>query len=182
MSSLVRMMATWVPAGLLRRMGALQFSHPLIARGIVSVSRSIRYGDGTIRRGHGAGLRFNCGGSNAGYALGTSEPSIQDVFARCLRPGDTVYDVGANVGFFAVLAARFVGSEGRVVAFEPLPSSADMVRYNARQNGFETITVIEAAAWESSGEAELLLLPESTATKLARLTDEQGASPQTFFR
>ena len=41
-----------------------------------------------------------------------------DAFARWIEPGDTVLDVGANVGFFTVLAAHLTGPTGRVVAVE----------------------------------------------------------------
>ena len=47
-----------------------------------------------------------------------------------LRPGDTVFDVGANIGLFALFAAERCGSHGKVYAFEPLPETFDALRYN----------------------------------------------------
>jgi FkbM family methyltransferase len=47
------------------------------------------------------------------------EPEVSEVFCRALRPGDTVVDVGANVGWHTLLAASLVGPNGRVVACEP---------------------------------------------------------------
>src|SRR5579863_8672312 len=41
-----------------------------------------------------------------------------------LKPGDTVVDIGANIGSFSVLAASLVGPKGRVVCFEPIPDIA----------------------------------------------------------
>jgi len=56
---------------------------------------------------------------------GALERPVQEAFRRLLAPGMTVWDVGANLGFFALVAARCVGPAGRVVAFEPVRASAD---------------------------------------------------------
>jgi protein-L-isoaspartate O-methyltransferase len=56
-----------------------------------------------------------------GYYLGTYEPDMQESIARLIKPGMTVFDVGANIGFFAIAVAKLVGPAGTVVAFEPNP-------------------------------------------------------------
>ncbi len=77
--------------------------------------------DAVILRGAGQGLRFNVAGSHSAFILGNHEPEVQELLESVLRPGMTYYDVGANVGFFAIIAARLVGPSGHVVCFEPLP-------------------------------------------------------------
>ncbi len=57
------------------------------------------------------------------YWTGLYEVGVQETFVRVLRPGATVWDVGAHIGFFTALAARCVGPGGRVHAFEPLPAN-----------------------------------------------------------
>ncbi|PYT56961.1 MAG: hypothetical protein DMG35_21155, partial [Acidobacteria bacterium] len=47
---------------------------------------------------------------------------------RYLLPGMTFYDIGANIGFFSLLAARIIGAQGRVVAFEADPEVAQRLR------------------------------------------------------
>lgn len=65
-----------------------------------------------------------------------------------LRPGAVMVDVGANIGYFTVLAAQLVGPEGRVVAVEASPGLADIVRRNVAMNGhLPTVTVWQRAAW-----------------------------------
>ena len=59
---------------------------------------------------------------------GTGEPEVQDALRRHLRPGMTFYDLGANIGFFSLLAARLVGEQGRVFAFEADPEIAARLR------------------------------------------------------
>lgn len=74
---------------------------------------------------------------------------------RLLRPGDHVLDIGANVGFFTLLAARIVGPGGRVIALEPVPHNADALEANLRLNGFGNVEVTRAAAGDHRGEIRL---------------------------
>src|SRR5688572_14948748 len=60
---------------------------------------------------------------------GRWEPRTLARFAELVHPGDTVVDVGAHFGIYALLASRLVGAHGRVIAFEPDPvSRAQLVR------------------------------------------------------
>ena len=73
-----------------------------------------------IPRGPLAGTRlaFDPRGGTAMW-MGLHEPAVQDAVLRVLRPGDVAYDIGAHVGYFAILMARAVGARGQVHAFEP---------------------------------------------------------------
>lgn len=97
--------------------------------------------DAVILRGAGQGLHFNVARSHSGFILGNHEPEVQDLLESVLRPGMVYYDVGANVGFFGMIAARLLGPSGQVVCFEPLPENAKQIEYNARLNGFSNISV-----------------------------------------
>jgi FkbM family methyltransferase len=123
--------------------------------------------DVTIRQGVATGLKFNPAGSNPAYALGTNEPSVQQAFANYLKPGDTFYDIGANVGFFTVIGATLVGDAGKVYAFEPVSENAALVRRNAELNRFHNVTVFEQAVSSRSGKAELLLAHYSGGSTLS---------------
>jgi FkbM family methyltransferase len=65
---------------------------------------------------------------------GAIEPPLTHFFANTVKPGQTVVDVGANVGYFTVLAAKLVGKEGRVIAFEANPSTCELLRDNLSMN------------------------------------------------
>jgi predicted methyltransferase len=54
---------------------------------------------------------------------GAIEPPLTKFFASSLKPGHTIVDVGTNVGYFTVLAAKIIGTEGRVIAFEANPTT-----------------------------------------------------------
>jgi len=82
---------------------------------------------------------------------GTGERRELEIVREHLRPGMTFYDVGANIGIFAMMAARIVGPNGQVVAFEADPEIADRLREHARQNSFSWVNVEQKAAWRESG-------------------------------
>jgi FkbM family methyltransferase len=85
------------------------------------------------------------------YFEGGAEPEVQEALKQHLHAGMTFYDVGANIGFFSLLAARLVGKEGRVVAFEADPEIAARLREHVERNAFGWTTVEEKAVWSKSG-------------------------------
>ena len=99
------------------------------------------------------GYRWVVGSSNHGCWLGSYEYNKQRLFARALRSGDVVFDVGANVGFYTLLAARRVGPQGRVVAFEPLASNVRFVQRHLRLNHIDNAQIVEAAVGSHNGPA-----------------------------
>lgn len=87
--------------------------------------------------------------------LGTYERELVAGIRRVLRPGDTFLDVGANMGFFTLLAARLVGPAGRVIAVEPSPWAADRLAATLAENGIRHVTLVRAALGERPGSLEL---------------------------
>jgi len=75
---------------------------------------------------------------------------------RFLRPGDTFVDVGANVGFYSLLASSVNGGSP-VLALEPHPLASQRLRENALLNSFGNIRVRAAAAGQEVGSADLTL-------------------------
>jgi FkbM family methyltransferase len=70
-----------------------------------------------------------------------------------LKDGDTLIDIGANFGFYALTLAPIVGPKGRVIAFEVDPKILPRVAENVRLNAFPQVTLIQAAAGDHDGEA-----------------------------
>ncbi len=82
---------------------------------------------------------------------GLWESHITGWLERHLQPGQTFVDVGANIGYFTVLAGRLVGPKGRVVAVEAHPALAELLRRNVIVNGQHGhTTVFHRAAWSST--------------------------------
>ncbi|QDT15491.1 FkbM family methyltransferase [Alienimonas californiensis] len=181
MSHALLWIAGKLPRGLIRAVSRSQWRHPLIRKGVERLYDLFRGRDGVIQGGVGAGLRFNPGPSHAGYLLGTTEPEIQRLLAELINPGDTVADVGANVGYLTTLAARLVGGEtsggGRVVAIEPLEENVRWIRHNVALNAgeerFGRIDVRCEALGAADGTATFQLSEVSTWGRL----ESAGSAP-----
>jgi FkbM family methyltransferase len=130
-----------VPVSLIRFVSRNQWRSRRLRQICVWGAGLVKQRDGVILHGAGKGLKFNVASSHSGFLLGSHETEVQEVLAAALRPGMVYYDVGANVGFFAVIAARLLGPTGRVICFEPLPENFRQIEYNARLNGFTNISV-----------------------------------------
>ena len=142
---------------------------------------------GAIRVGGGAGGGLLLAGASLpvdhaqGYALvrGTLEPGVQEALRRIVRPGSVVYDVGANIGFFSLLAARFSGRNGRVEAFEPVARNATFIAANAALNDLGgSVVVHPVAVGEAEHTGELLVTRERSWSHLA----DRGWHQQTVIR
>jgi FkbM family methyltransferase len=83
--------------------------------------------------------------------LGTFEPELQKAVDVFVRPGMTVYDVGANIGYVTLMLTKAVDAHGRVLAFEPLPQNLERLKANIELNGVvEQVSVIPAAVGDRS--------------------------------
>jgi FkbM family methyltransferase len=91
------------------------------------------------------------------YYFGVWEPLLSEFVRRRLRSGDTFIDVGSNVGYYSVLAASIVGSEGQVVSLDACKAMGDRLMDNARLNDLTCIRFVHGAV--SDIEGEVLLFP-----------------------
>lgn len=101
------------------------------------------------------GARWIAGASTHGCWLGSYEHDKHRRFAATLQPGQVVYDVGANAGFYTLLAARRVGGQGNVVAFEPLPRNLHYLCRHLALNRERAVRVVDAAVADRDGTAML---------------------------
>jgi len=144
-----------------------QRRNPLVRAVWTRASRPLRWRAVPILSGPARGMRINLHGSAVAFATGTAERPLQLAIERELRPGATFFDIGANVGFMALIAARAVGPSGRVVAFEPVPENVAAIRENMALNGVDWFEVHEAAVAEQPGRADLILSGVSAFSRLA---------------
>jgi FkbM family methyltransferase len=79
-------------------------------------------------------MRLDMRAGHRRYALGTYEPEVVALIQSTLQGGETVMDIGANIGYFTLLMAHRVGAAGRVIAFEPVPSVYAVLCENLRLN------------------------------------------------
>ena len=88
------------------------------------------------------------------YLFGVHEPLATRCYLECLSPGDHVIDVGSNIGYYALLAAEKVGSDGRIVGFEPAPGVLEILQQNVKSSGRRNIEVFSCAIGAKSGTLE----------------------------
>jgi FkbM family methyltransferase len=153
-------MAGWAARGLLRPLA------PLTGRGELSILGGL-----TVKQRLEARSFAPWGAQAYAVLTGTHEIQVQQVLVRSLRAGDVVWDVGANIGYLSLLAARIVGPRGRVVAIEPDADCARAIRTNAALNDLHQIEVLEAAASDRSGVADLVVVRDRLWTRLASVGD-----------
>jgi FkbM family methyltransferase len=80
-----------------------------------------------------------------------------DLFKRLVKKGMVVVDVGANFGYYTLLAARLVGDEGQVFAFEPDPYNYDLLCKNTEVNGYRNVIPVRKAVFSKIGKMKLFL-------------------------
>lgn len=105
---------------------------------------------------------------------GTWERELGEQLRALLRPGMTAVDVGGNIGYVALLMAEAVGPSGKVVAVEPDPRNAHVLKLNAARTRGAPIEVIEAAAWSETTTLDLGLHDTNTGDHRIGIEDGGG--------
>lgn len=92
------------------------------------------------------------------YLWGQHDPRVAHVMEAVASQGDTVLDIGANFGVLGLLAARKVGSMGKVHLFEPLPHLAQCLRTSVVLGGFGHVDVHDCALSNRSGFIDMVIV------------------------
>lgn len=99
------------------------------------------------------------------------------ILSRHVKPGDTVIDVGANIGFITGIASRMVGEKGRIHSFEPSPVVHAKLLGVIHENGLTNVTSHNVGCGDVPG--EMLLASPTGSSGNATLTNPQAtAGPQ----
>lgn len=136
----------------------LDSSRPAAEAHFVSRTRSQYLGGGSLLCQILGGLKLFVIGEDIGFTPhmifeGYWEFWLTRHFAQVIRPGDTVIDVGANLGYYTMLAGDLVGDTGRVVAIEPNPDIFRRLTASIGVNGFTHRTEARNVALAGPGES-----------------------------
>jgi FkbM family methyltransferase len=112
------------------------------------------------------------------YYFGVWDPQLTDWIRRSLKPGDTFIDVGANIGYFSLLATRLVGPSGRVIAIEASPQICEMLRANIEANGVRNIEVHNCAVTDVPQRVTVYKSAESNLGLTTILPGKDGTTPE----
>jgi len=84
---------------------------------------------------------------------GVWEKDKTELFKKNMKPGMTVVDVGAGIGYYTLIAAKLVGNNGIVYAFEPEPCNYELLCRNIKLNGLTNVVTIKKAVSDRKGKA-----------------------------
>jgi len=90
------------------------------------------------------------------------EETTTSLFCRVVKEGDVVVDLGANIGYFTLLAARLVGKNGRVYAFEPEPRNFEYLQRNINLNKYDHVEALHKAVADKPGIVKLFFCTYDT--------------------
>jgi FkbM family methyltransferase len=101
------------------------------------------------------------------YWLGTYEPELQAAIQDWVKPGMVVYDIGANIGYIALMMAQATGQSGHVFAFEALPANGKRLAENVALNEYQDrVTVLNYAVIDEPRQVRFWIGPSDDMGKV----------------
>jgi FkbM family methyltransferase len=97
------------------------------------------------------GKKWIIGASIHSFWLGIYESDKQKIIPKYVKPGDIFYDIGANVGFYTLIASYLVKNEGHVYAFEPFLKNVEFLKKHVALNGLQNVTLFQLAIADHDG-------------------------------
>ena len=90
--------------------------------------------------------------------FGQREMEHRMILKEILKPSMTIWDLGANIGYYAIMEAKIIGPQGKVYAVEPSPSNVELLKKNVALNRREDVVEISAVGISNrNGQAEFFL-------------------------
>jgi len=162
MKKIILKLAAWVARWLPASFKHFLYSHASLAgiiRRVLNTAAPQGLNEVQIAAGLLAGWRMVLDlQSEKDYWLGTYEPDLQQAARDYIQAGMVVADVGANIGYISLMAARLVGNEGSVFAFEALPDNIARLERNVALNSMgDRVIITHAAVMDRVGEAVFLV-------------------------
>lgn len=108
------------------------------------------------------------GSGAAIYYQGFSEPETADFFLQFLKPGMVMFDIGAHIGEYTLLAAKMVGASGQIYAFEPQSHLFPILRQSVEMNGCTQVVLNCTAVSDYVGTIEFQVLAEPTLSSIRK--------------
>ena len=93
--------------------------------------------------------------------FGNRELEHREMLSQIVCPGMTIFDVGANIGYYAIMESKLVGETGRVVAVEPSHTNVELLKRNLHLNSINNVKVISGAISDKVGVAKFHLSYQS---------------------
>ncbi|WP_341913841.1 FkbM family methyltransferase [Ferrovibrio terrae] len=103
--------------------------------------------------------------------FGRREMEHKLMLEQVLQPAMTVLDIGANIGYYALMELTLIGQRGKLIAVEPSPSNVALLRRNLALNGYHDIEIHQKAMSDRSGERTFFMSEMSNLNTFHNTTD-----------
>jgi FkbM family methyltransferase len=113
------------------------------------------------------------------YVYGTWEPEVVSCLQRNVPPGALVLDIGAHIGFYALLLSKLVGGNGMVYSFEPVPGNYDLLSENIKLNNCRNVRLIRKAVLANAGVIRVTVPGIEPTPGSVSLNTDYGTAPIT---
>jgi FkbM family methyltransferase len=110
-----------------------------------------------------------------GFIYDSWEPEVVRKTISETRPGMTVVDVGAHIGYYTLLFAKNVGATGRVISFEPAPNNFAVLAKNVELNGLAHVRLFDSAIFSRCGKITISI-PDHSNSGEASVSQSVGAT------
>jgi FkbM family methyltransferase len=110
------------------------------------------------------------------YYFGAWEPNLTAYIRGALRSGDVMVDVGANIGYYSVLASQLVGASGRVVSIEASPRVFALLSEHLALNGATNVRAVNAAVSDAEGKLAIYAGPPDNVGATSSRADWYGGA------
>ena len=108
----------------------------------------------------------------------TYEPQVTQIVRDLLQPGATFLDIGANIGYFSMLAAACLQNTGRVIAFEPVEQNRELFNLSVQANNFQNIELHPHAVSDSEQTFALDIGGRNSNSRIISVEQGSGGNPQ----
>lgn len=102
---------------------------------------------------------------------GVREPLSTERMKDEINEGDVVVDIGANIGYYALLESRLVGEKGLVYAIEPVPGTIEVLKRNIALNGYSNIEVFQLAMGNKTGTAPIYVSDQCNVSSMTQVRE-----------
>ena len=127
-----------------------------LARSLIPEQKRLVYADGHKMFVHMEGYKGD-GIAQEVLFYGSYERYVTILFKELLSEGMNMVDIGANIGYYTLLAAKLVGERGKVFAFEPEPENYALLLRNIEVNGYKNCVPVRQAVSNKAGKVKLFL-------------------------
>ena len=139
---------------------------------VLALSRQVNDSDHVDLRG----LRIFLAAGDQGLSkelklFKTHEPLATSMYLKELEKGMAIIDVGSNIGYYALLAAKQVGSGGKVLAIEPNPTALKCLKRNVGSNQLGNIELRQIAAWDKETTVVFEVSPSLNSSRVVDTDD-----------